>query len=278
MRLCRVIGVLNYMVIVRFTLALIATALCTAIAACSPPAAQSQSSTHKSEGVSSSTAAFTTATAPASTAGSFPIPAAIVPESLTLDRASMLAHEAALFHPNPFIRECAYHDHDAAWSFDLNNRQFTLTLDEQGSIIHGIFSSSQSGDWAVEILNDKALSDPWVPPATSQLSLEQARVALQAMCSSFPDTTLQGFGKALDSAVTIDTPENPRPLKQTKWIVDLQNRTFTVTSIFVDVGNEFHGQFGWDKARKWTAWPTTYAHITTTGGFRHDTYIAIPKQ
>ena len=47
---------------------------------------------------------------------------------LTMENAQMVVRLLALQSPNPYVREMAYHDHDADWTIDLKAKTFFVKI------------------------------------------------------------------------------------------------------------------------------------------------------
>jgi hypothetical protein len=192
-------------------------------------------------------------------------------------------HGMALKHPNPYIRETAYHDHDGDWTVDAAKGVFSLVIrDPKPRKVTGVVTLEDEG-WRMKFDDEKKLTEEWTPPADVKLTAEQALAALADMCARWDfDMHLKACGKVLKDAVPVIGDEkvtfgNTARPELINWSVNLQERTFRISDGWVDVFHKYDGMFGLDKEKHWTAWPLNYTFMATQGGIRGSSALAIPK-
>jgi hypothetical protein len=210
----------------------------------------------------------------------------------TKENARMAVQLAALKSPNPFVREMAYHDHDADWSFALKAGTFSVkSTGLQGNVFRGKLQSAEKGTATATFDDEPALSRNWIVPADTVLTAEEATRCLAAMGERLTDPdpsnlsdpnflkTLCAVMKGVEPKVDAATGQmtgagRTTPLlRAVEWRINLRARTFEIHSAMI--GNEpalevnYSGRFGWDKNRQWTAWPiemTSGNRISINGG------------
>jgi hypothetical protein len=200
------------------------------------------------------------------------------PTALTQDRARSATHAMALAHPDPYIRESAYHDHDADWSYDIDAKTFTLVIrDPNPRTLQGRFTPGDDGRWHAEFADDEALAKPWRPDVA--LTQEEARKLLVSMCAALGkrDSRLKEFGDALAATPLPATQEEGELMLKCPgnvvWRINLKERRFSVSQVHIDFGWAYEGAFGWDKEKHWTAWPIRLIQISSPSA----SYLVIPK-
>jgi hypothetical protein len=195
-------------------------------------------------------------------------------------------HSLALRHPNPYIRDTAYHDHDNDWTIDAAKGVFSLVIrDPQPRTVTGVVSLEDAG-WRMTFDDEQALTKEWTPPADAKPTVEQAVAALMDMSARWGfDSHLAACGEALKSAVPVVDADAVTLTNTTRTLmnrvsltVNLKDRTFRSTEGAVDVFHRYDGMFGWDKEKHWMAWPLQYIYTATHGGIRGSSSPAIPKE
>lgn len=186
----------------------------------------------------------------------------------------------ALQHPNPYVRETAYHDHDRDWAVDSAKGVFSVIIrDPDPRTVTGVMKLSDK-DWVVKFDDEKKLADGWTPPADAKLTAEQTVGALSDMCARWDfEMHLKWCGTLLKDAVPVAGVGEIRFKNETlpyrNWRIDLKSRTFHLSDGTVDVFHDYDGMFGWDKQKRWTAWPLYYTHLVTQSGIRSSSAVAI---
>ena len=221
----------------------------------------------------------------------------------TLETARMAVQLLALKSPNPFVREMAYHEHDADWAFDLWAGTFAVKIAGlQGKVYTGTFQPTAAFD------DEAGLSKGWIVPADALLSLEEANRCLAEMGQRLDDprprdystadaskwfspqliktfiAAMKGVETKVDARTGQITGSGTKSQWRVGWSINLSERTFDIWGQYtiIDVATQagFTGRFGWDKDRKWTAWPIEMrtGSMTARNGANLGKRAAVPEE
>ena len=190
----------------------------------------------------------------------------------------------ALQSPNPYVRETVYHDRDADWTMDLAKLTFSVKIrgpDEK--VATGKLVLAGDGQATAAFDDEAALSRGWVVPADTKLTADETVRCLVEMSARMPENLmLKRICEAMKDAKPETDPStgevNGRgngPTASEYWQISLQERTFRLSESHVEVNQAFSGSFGWDKDKKWTAWPILFETAVQRGGISE--HVLIPK-
>ena len=107
---------------------------------------------------------------------------------LTIDLANMAVQLLALKSPNPYVREMAYHEHDADWAMDLKAGTFAVKIAGlQNKVFTGKLQPTVRGVATATFDDEAALARDWIVPAELVLTAEDAKRCLAEMADRMDD-------------------------------------------------------------------------------------------
>ena len=201
-----------------------------------------------------------------------------------LENAQSAVRLLALQSPNPYVRETVTHDRDADWTIDLAKMTFSVKIHgpEEKTATGKLVSAGDSR--ATATFDDEAtFSRGWVVPADTKLTAEEAVRLLVELSKRMPeDTMVKRICEAMKDATSEADPStgevNGRGSGSTAieyWRISLQERTFRLSESHEEMNQGYSGSFGWDKDKKWTAWPILFTTAVIGRGMSE--HVLIPK-
>jgi len=191
----------------------------------------------------------------------------------------------ALRSPNPYVREMAYHEHDGDWVLDEKGEKFSVKVaGMEGRAVTGKLQV-EKGILVARFDDEAGLARGWVVPADAKLTVEEARRLLMDMGERLaePDPTnltdpnrlkrLCAMLKGLELREDVTTGQVRGFVPGPGFIecrISVSDRIFRIRgqeriSSMSGHEDDFTGYFGWDKERKWTAWPAEMIARTSGG-------------
>ena len=190
----------------------------------------------------------------------------------------------ALQSPNPFVRETVYAERDKDWTIDLAKLTFSVKIrGPEAKTATGKLVMAGDGQATAAFDDEAALSRGWVVPTETKLTAEEAVRCLVEMSDDMPEDTML---KRICDAMKAAKPEADPSTGEVKgrgngataseyWQISLQERTFWILMSHVEDNQGYSGSFGWNKDKKWTAWPILFTTAVIGRGMSE--HVLIPK-